>query len=109
VARPLAWLRMPDDPPPLEPVPPGRLAGLLSLGLLVGTINGLSRVALPLYAAALGAQAWQVGIVGGLGYSGMLLLAMPVGAWIDRHGSRAIFLRGASAAALVYLALPFVH
>ena len=85
------------------------LPALLSLGMMVGTINGLSRVAMPLYAVSRGAQAWQVGIVGGLGYMGVLLMALPMGAWIDRHGSRTMFLRGALVAALLYLLLPWLH
>lgn len=85
------------------------LPALLSLGLMVGTINGLSRVAMPLFASSRGAQAWQVGIVGGLGYLGVLLMALPMGAWIDRHGSRPMFLRGAMAAALLYLLLPLLQ
>lgn len=85
------------------------LPALLSLGMMVGTINGLSRVAMPLFAVSRGAQAWQVGIVGGLGYMGVLLMALPMGAWIDRHGSRTMFLRGAIAAALLYLLLLWVH
>ncbi len=76
---------------------------------MVGTINGLSRVAMPLFALSNGAQAWQVGIVGGLGYMGVLLMALPMGAWIDRHGSRTMFLRGAIAAALLYLLLPLMN
>ena len=76
---------------------------------MVGTINGLARVAMPLYAVAAHAQPWQVGIVGGLGYLGVLLMALPMGAWIDRHGSRVMFLRGAAAAALLYLLLPLLH
>lgn len=85
------------------------LPALLSLGMMVGTINGLSRVAMPLYALSCGAQAWQAGIVGGLGYMGVLLMALPMGAWIDRHGSRTMFLRGAMAAALLYLLLPLLQ
>jgi MFS family permease len=85
------------------------LAGLLTLGLAVGTVNGLHRVAMPMYAASVGAQSWQVGIVGGLGYTGILLLALPMGAWIERHGSRAVFIRGAFAAALLYLLLPWLR
>ena len=85
------------------------LASLLALGMLVGTVNGLSRVAMPLFAASLGAQSWQVGIVGGLGYAGILLLALPMGAWIDRHGSRPLFLRGVVLAALAYLLLPLLR
>ena len=76
---------------------------------MVGTINGLARVAMPLFASSRGAQAWQVGIVGGLGYMGVLLMALPMGAWIDRHGSRTMFLRGAVAAALLYLLLPWMQ
>ncbi|HEU5296219.1 MAG TPA: MFS transporter [Burkholderiaceae bacterium] len=105
---------MPDNTPEeAQPAHAARraphLPALLSLGLMVGTINGLSRVAMPLFAAARGAQAWQVGLVGGLGYMGVLLMALPMGAWIDRHGSRTMFLRGAIAAALLYLLLPVVQ
>jgi MFS family permease len=88
-----------DDPD----AAPARIGGLLGLTLLTGTVNGVSRVALPLYAASVGAQAWQVGLVGGMGYTGMLLLALPMGALIDRHGSRAVFVRGVLLAALLYL------
>jgi MFS family permease len=115
------WRRQPAPKPRLPdntPQPPQatatihrspHLPALLSLGLMVGTINGLSRVAMPLFASSHGAQAWQIGIVGGLGYLGVLLMALPMGAWIDRHGSRTMFLRGAAAAALLYLLLPLLH
>jgi MFS family permease len=82
-----------------------RLQRLLLLSLLVGTVNGLSRVALPLFAAALGGQAWQVGIVGGLGYTGIVLLALPMGAWMDQHGGRRLFLWGIALAVPLYLLL----
>jgi MFS family permease len=85
----LSPTRTPHLPPPDEADSTApHLPALLSLGLMVGTINGLSRVALPLYAVAAHAQPWQVGIVGGLGYLGVLLMALPMGAWIDRHGTR---------------------
>ena len=99
-------------PPPLHsPARPAapHLAGLLSLGFLVGTINGLMRVAMPLYAASIGAQSWQVGVIGGMGYAGLLLLALPMGAWIEHHGSRQLFVRGVLVAAVLYLALPWVR
>ena len=95
--------------PSPSPSPSARLAGLLSLALVIGTVNGLSRVALPLYAASLGAQAWQVGLVGGLGYAGVMLLSLPIGAWIDHHGSRALFTRGVLVAALLLLLMPLLH
>jgi MFS family permease len=93
----------------LAPIAPAQLAGLLALGMLVGTINGLARVTMPLYASSVGAQPWQVGVIGGMGYAGLLLLALPMGAWIDRHGSRALFVRGVLVSALLYMALPWVR
>lgn len=81
------------------------LAGLLALALLVGSVNGIARVAMPLYTASLGAQPWLVGLAGGFGYAGLLLLALPMGSWMERHGSRRLFVRGTAAAALVYLVL----
>ncbi|MFO1329188.1 MAG: MFS transporter [Rubrivivax sp.] len=96
--------------PTADAAPAGRmLAGLLVLAAVVGTVNGLSRVAMPLFAASLGAQAWQVGLVGGLGYAGMLTLALPMGAWIDRHGSRTMFSRGVVLAVLGYAAMTLVQ
>lgn len=94
--------------PAHEPTPSARLAGLLTLAIVVGTVNGLSRVALPLYAAALGGQAWQVGLVGGLGYFGVMMLSLPIGAWIDRVGARLLFTRGVLAAALLMLLMPLI-
>ncbi len=75
----------------------------MSLSVLDGTAHGISRVCLPPFAASLHAAAWQIGIVGGLQYAGMLLLSMPLGALIDRHGSRPLFRIGATAAAAVFL------
>jgi len=74
------------------------------LGVLVGTTNGISKVSLPLYAAALHASPWQIGLVGGLQFAGMLLLSLPLGALIDRHGSRSLFRFGAIASTVLYLA-----
>lgn len=91
-----------------EPDAGTRLRGLLTLALVVGTVNGLSRVALPLYMASLGGQAWQVGLVGGLGYAGVMLLSLPIGAWIERHGPRLLFTRGVLAAALLLQLMPLL-
>lgn len=112
-SRPSHWPRLQNHDTPEAASAPAHhvphLPALLSLALMVGTINGLSRVAMPLFAVAAHAQPWQVGIVGGLGYLGVLLMALPMGAWIDRHGSRTMFLRGALAAALLYLLLPLMR
>lgn len=123
IATPAAGRKPADRLMPLDPAertdrghalaaveaPVTSLAGLLLIGLVVGTVNGLSRVAMPLFAAVLGAQPWQVGMVGGLGYTGMLLLALPMGAWLERHGRRVLFMRGVAAAALLYFAISFAR
>jgi MFS family permease len=102
-------------PPSATPGPgPGavahvRLYWLLAMGLVVGTVNGLSRVSLPLFAAHLGGESWQVGAVGGLGYAGIMLLSLPLGAAMEHHGARRVYLFGVAAASAVYLlALPVV-
>ncbi len=96
-----------DNRMPLSPGPGSGhrhvLGSFMALGVLVGTSNGIAKVCLPLYAASLSAAAWQIGLVGGLQFAGMLLMSLPLGAWIDRHGSRPLFRFGALACALLYL------
>lgn len=79
------------------------LAGFMALGLLAGTSNGVAKVLLPLYAAVLQAPPWQIGLVGGLQFIGTLFLSLPIGALIDRHGSRPLFRFGGLAGAALYL------
>lgn len=76
----------------------------MALGILAGTSNGVAKVTLPLYAAAMHATPWQIGLVGGLQFVGMLLLSLPLGALIDRHGSRPLFRFGCVGGALLFLA-----
>ncbi|WP_437904681.1 MFS transporter [Sorangium sp. So ce327] len=93
---------------PSPPLPQRYLLGFMVLGLLAGSSNGVAKVVLPLYAASLHASPWQIGLVGGLQFTGMLLLSMPVGGLIDRHGSRPLFRFGGLAGAALYL-LGFTH
>jgi len=90
-----------------EPAPP--LLRLLLLVLGVGTVNGLSRVTLPLLTASAGAQPWQIGLVGALGYTGMLTLSLPMGPLIERHGARRLFIFGATAAACLFILMASLH
>ncbi len=88
------------------PLPPSRhfLTGFMVLGVLAGTSNGVAKVVLPLYAATLHATPWQIGLVGGLQFVGMLLLSLPLGALIDRLGSRPLFRFGCLGAVALFLA-----
>lgn len=89
--------------------PPPPLFRLLLLVLGVGTVNGLSRVTLPLLAASSGAQPWQIGLVGALGYAGMLTLSLPMGPLIERHGARRLFIFGATTAACLFSLMAWLH
>lgn len=81
------------------------LAGFMALGILTGTTNGVAKVAMPLVAVSLHAEQWQVGLVGGIQFLGMLLLSLPLGALIDRCGGRAPFRFGALCGAVVFFTL----
>jgi MFS family permease len=81
------------------------LAGFMAFGILTGTNNGIAKVIMPLVAVSLHAQPWQVGMVGGIQFLGMLLLSLPLGALIDRYGGRTPFRFGAISASLVFFAL----
>ena len=79
------------------------LAGFMALGILTGTTNGIAKVAMPLVAVSLHAEQWQVGVVGGIQFLGMLLLSLPLGAVIDRYGGRTPFRFGAICGSIVFL------
>lgn len=82
----------------------------MTLNVLVGASHGIARVVLPLFGAFLQAQPWQIGLVGGMQFGGLLLLSMPTGALIDRHGSLPLFRIGVLAAAALYgLGLTWAH
>lgn len=77
--------------------------GFMVVGVLTGLANGIAKIAIPLYAVHLHASAWQIGLVGSLQMAGTLLLSLPIGALIDRHGSLPLFRFGGIVGALLYL------
>jgi MFS family permease len=81
------------------------LMGFMSIGVLAGISNGISKVALPLFAAHLHASSFQIGLVGGLQFAGTLLLSLPIGALIDQYGSRSLYRFGGLGGAVLYLVL----
>jgi MFS family permease len=66
-----------------------------------------SRVVLSLNALALGASAFEVGIMAAVNQMFSVVLSVPLGAYADRHGSRGLFLAGMLVAVLALL-LPFL-
>jgi MFS family permease len=65
-----------------------------------------ARVLLTLFALELGASASAVGVIGGLLYLFPLLLSWPIGALVDRRGSRGLLVFAAICGA-ISLALPY--
>ena len=68
--------------------------------------SNAARVLLTLYALELEAPAYAVGLIGGLLYLFPLLLSWPIGALVDRRGSRGLLVFAAICGA-ISLALPF--
>jgi len=61
--------------------------------------NAVSALALPFVALLdLHAHAWQVGLLSACAFASYAVLALPVGAWLDRRTRRPFVLAGISAA-----------
>jgi MFS family permease len=86
----------------------GRAAIRLALALTYFNFAGANaaRVVLTLFALELGAPAYAVGLIGGLLFVFPLLLSWPIGALVDRRGSRGLVMFGACCNA-ASLALPY--
>jgi MFS family permease len=93
---------------PIADISRGRAAIRLALTLTYFNFVGANaaRVVLTLYALELGAPAYAVGLIGGLLFLFPLLLSWPIGALVDRHGSRGLVTFG-SVCGAVSLALPY--
>lgn len=85
------------------------LRNFLLVAMIGGTSVGFAKIAMPLMALALGADAMEIGWVGGMQSLGMLLMGIPVGILVDRFGPRRFFIAGGLTGALVYAALPFAR
>ena len=88
---------------PVTPSAPHFLRLFLTMSIITGVSNGIAKVAMPLFATALNAPAWQMGLVGGLQFVGTIVLSLPVGAWVDRHGGLPLFRMGCIAAFMLFL------
>ncbi len=84
---------------------PIRLALALTVFNFIG--NNAMRVLLTLYVLELGAEAWVVGVVGGLLYLFPLLLSWPIGAMADRRSARGMLVFAAVCAIVSLLMIYF--
>jgi MFS family permease len=82
----------------------GKLWTALSISLIGSEITAL---ALPLIAArTLGASAFEMGVLAGVGQAPFLLFSLPAGAWVDRLPRRPILIATDVGSALLLLSIP---
>ena len=78
--------------------------------LFVNAISGIGvgagRVLTSMYAVELQADAWLMGVIAGAQSLGLLLMALPAGALLERLGPRRLFVLGSIAATLAYAITP---
>jgi MFS family permease len=85
------------------------LLAFAGLSSLMGVSVGMAKVVTSLYALHLGASEQVVGMIAGAQSVGVLLMSLPLGFLVERHGPGRIFMLGSVAAGLIYTLLPFVR
>lgn len=84
----------------------GFLPRFLLLALVSGATVGMAKIVITLYALALGADAWQIGVIAAMEALGMLFLTLPAGFVIARFGARRVYALSSLGPMLVNLAIP---
>lgn len=79
-----------------------------ALTMFMGVSMGLAKVTTSLYALHLGAQGWWLGAIAAAPFIGILLMALPIGYWVERFGPRRLFMGGSLAGGALYAVLPLV-
>lgn len=85
---------------------PATLRWFLFANALAGVGVGAGRVLTSLYAVELQADEWLMGLIAGAQSLGLLLMALPAGALLERLGPRRLFVAGTIAAACAYAITP---
>ncbi|MDC7676264.1 MFS transporter [Asticcacaulis machinosus] len=92
----------PDAPSPLV-----FLAGFSTLALISGISIGLAKVVTQFFALAIGADAFQIGLIMAMESIGMVLVTVPAGFIIARFGARRVYAIASLGPLIVNLLLPF--
>ncbi len=88
--------------------PPRPLAPFILVLMLAGLSSGLARVTTSLQAVALGAGPLELGFLAASQSLALVLMSVPSGALVRRHGSRRVFVAGSLAGGLACAAVPLV-
>lgn len=82
------------------------IAGFLSLAATSGVTIGMANIVTQLFAISIGATPFQMGIIGAMEAIGMMLLTVPAGFIIARHGAKMVYAIASLGPLFVYLLLP---
>jgi MFS family permease len=84
------------------------LVTFVLLNSVMGVSVGLAKVTTPLFALSLGANDALLGLVAGSQNAGILLIGLPMGFLVDRHGPAGLFVIGSLCAGVMYSLVPLV-
>lgn len=82
------------------------MANFVLLALVSGLTVGLGKVVTTLFAIELGATAFQIGIISAMESIGMILVTVPAGFLIARHGARNIYFASSLGPLAINLLMP---
>ncbi|WKL56740.1 MFS transporter [Asticcacaulis sp. ZE23SCel15] len=97
----------PANPPLAAASPAVFLAGFSTLALISGISIGLAKVVTQFFALAIGADAFQIGLIMAMESIGMVLVTVPAGFIIARFGARRVYAIASLGPLIVNLLLPF--
>jgi len=82
------------------------ISGFLSLSVMSGITIGMARIVTQLFAIDIGADAFQIGVITAAESVGMMLLTVPAGFIIARHGARFVYAVASLGPLLLNLVIP---
>ncbi|MBJ6724324.1 MFS transporter [Geomesophilobacter sediminis] len=85
------------------------LRSLLAVNVLAGSASGVMLLVLPLYTLWLNASPAEMGLIGGMAGAGRMLIIVPSGVWVDRYGTRPLFVGSTLLCVLLTAAIPWIR
>ncbi len=84
------------------------ITGFLSLAVMSGITIGMAKIVTQLFAIDIGATALQIGVISAMESVGMMLLTVPAGFIIARHGAKQVYAIASVGPLLFNLIIPFL-
>jgi|GEM_PF-402745 len=84
------------------------IVGFMSLAAVSGVTIGMSNIVIQLFAISIGADPFQIGIIGAMEATGMMLLTVPAGFVIARHGAKLVYATASIGPVVLYALMPLI-